>query len=77
MIYNVGVDIHDYHAHTHGRKEIVLYDEDWVSAAEYAMHTVREQQPLANIELAYVKEYPARYMLPLSTKVLYTSEIRC
>ena len=77
MRYNVGVDIHDYDRHTHGRKEIALYDTNWVTATEYAMNMVREQHPNADIELAYVKEYDARYMLPMSTKVLYTSEISC
>tara|TARA_R100001143_G_scaffold59890_1_gene58884 strand:- start:105 stop:326 length:222 start_codon:yes stop_codon:yes gene_type:complete len=57
MRYNVGVDIHDYHVHTHGRKEIAIYDKDWVSAAEYAMNMVKEQQPQADVELAYVKQY--------------------
>jgi|TARA_R100000315_G_C5231976_1_gene143001 hypothetical protein len=77
MMYHVGVDVHDYHVHTHGRKEVALYDEDWVTATEYAMNMVREQHPNADIELAYVKEYNARYMLPMSTKVLYTSEFSC
>ena len=73
MRYNVGIDVHDYEKHTHGRKEIALYDEDWVSAVEYAMNMVTEQHPLASVELAYVKEYDARYMLPRMGKVLYTT----
>ena len=72
-MYHVGVDVHDYHVHTHGRKEVAVYEvsisaipvrpceiEDWVTATEYAMNMVREQHPNADIELAYVKEYNAR-----------------
>ena len=76
MRYNVGIDVHDYENHTHGRKEVVLYDENRVSAAEYAMNMVRDAHPLATIELAYVKEYDARYILPVKDKVLYTTLIK-
>ena len=76
MRYNVGMDI-IFHKQTQGRKEIALYDEDWVTATEYAIELVQSQHPNADIELAYVEERDARYMLPMSTKVLYTSEISC
>ncbi len=71
MRYNVGIDVH-----TYGRKEIALYDDDRVSAVEYAMNMVRDQHPLATIELAYIKEYDARYILPVKDKVLYTMLIK-
>ena len=73
MSYNVGIDVHDYENHTHGRKEIVLYDENRVSAVEYAMNMVSDAHPLATLELAYVKEYDARYMLRRMGNVLYTT----
>ena len=76
MRYNVGIDVHDYENHTHGRKEVVLYDENRVSAVEYDMKMVREAHPHATIELAYVKQYDARYILPVKDKVLYTTLIK-
>ena len=76
MKYDVGIDVHDYEKHTHGRKEVVLYDEDWVSAVEYAIELVQNQHPLASVELAYVKEYDARFMLETTNKVLYTTLLK-
>ena len=70
MRYHVGVDVHDFDLHTHGRKEIVSYDEDWVSAAEYVIKMVKIQQPLANVELAYVKEYSAHQRILHSIRLL-------
>ena len=64
--YHVGIDVHDYEKNTHGRKELYFYaspypesydEEDWVSAAEYAIELVQSQHPLASVELAYVKEF--------------------
>ena len=56
-IYHVGVDVDSYH-----RVEIKVLEEnyiasDWISAAEYAIELVKSQHPLANVELAYVKEF--------------------
>jgi len=55
--YHVGIDVDNYH-----QVEVKVLQEDyiasdWVSAAEYAIELVRSQHPLAEVELAYVKEF--------------------
>jgi len=57
--YHVGVDVDNYHQVEVRVDEENVVGSDWISAAEYAIELVRSQHPLADIELAYVKEFHA------------------
>ena len=71
MQYRIGLDVHDpsnpihleriknnrCHFDLDGTRVVQLFDKDWVSAAEYAIALVQRQQPLATVELAYVREW--------------------